>query len=258
MEHPESAPRPENKQGLQVRLYTPTTLRELGPSALPKFQAAVNLLRASIEELRDINGVQTTDGNLKDHEIIYPAATSTAPTLRLWDSMLTEFTKRTPFLIALEDGEKVVGVCEGRIYPLVYNKAQVEKGNEQPMEETAIFIEQIGVEPDHRGNKEENVVDRLYREVYTLADAKDVTLLIGAVNRNNARSRRVVERQGRHHITVPPLDDQQKSRDPDRWWPHPEGAYLKNPEWDDTDSSGNPIHVVVEYYTQRLGSMPEA
>ncbi len=44
--------------------------------------------------------------------------------------------------------------------------------------------------------------------------------------------------------------------DAGRFWPHPDGAYLPNPEWDDKNTKKEPIHVVLEYYTQRLGNMP--
>ena len=67
MSHPEITPPHENRQGRKVHLYTPDTLRRLDSLALPKFHAAVGLLRASLEELRDMNGVRTTDESL--HEI---------------------------------------------------------------------------------------------------------------------------------------------------------------------------------------------
>lgn len=254
----ELPPKRENSIGRQVHFYTPDILRSLESSALPKFHAAVGLLRASIEELRDMNGVKKTDKILHDHKIMYPDSSPTVPTLRLWDEMLTEYNnERTPFLIAVEDKGKVVAVCEGRIYPFVYNRDQVKAGTEQPVEEKAIFIEQTGVTPELRGNKEENLADRLYSEVYDLARSEGVTLLIGSVNVQNERSRRVVERQGRQNIVHPPLDDQGNPRDANRSWPHPNGAYIKGYEWDDRDTQGKPIHVILENYTQRLVPPPE-
>lgn len=79
-----------------------------------------------------------------------------------------------------------------------------------------------------------------------------MTLLIGAVNENNGISRSVVTRWKRQYIANPPL-----GKDPERSWPHPKGAYLPNPERDDVSSQNNPIHVVLSYYTQRLGPMPK-
>ncbi len=120
--------------------------------------------------------------------------------------MVTSFSDRTPFLIAIEEQGEVVAVCEGRVYPFMYNKKQAEAGIEQPIQEKAIFIEQTGIKPGYRGNKQDNTADRLYVELYDLAEKEGVSLLIGGVNKKNIISRKVVERQGRHHIAMPPMD----------------------------------------------------
>ncbi len=253
MQNKESQPEPEYQLGQHIEIYTPNALKELDSLGMRKFQASAKLLRASIKELQDINGIKRTNRTLQGRRIIYPKSTPTVPTLRSWDYMLTHFTDRTPFLISLEQerDDEVIAVCEGRIYPFRYNRDEVKVGTEPPIEEKAIFIEQTGVKPKYRGNKENNAADALYNELYSLAAREAVTLLIGAVNKNNGISRSVVERWGRKHVDIPPLD-----RDPERFWPHPDGAYLPNPEWEDTDKMGNPIHVVLEYFTQRLGDMP--
>ncbi len=82
MPNPEVNLTPEERSGRQIHLFTPDTLKKLNEEGQHKFGHAVDLLRASIEELRDMNGVETTDENLDDHTIIYPKSTPTAPTLQ--------------------------------------------------------------------------------------------------------------------------------------------------------------------------------
>jgi hypothetical protein len=215
MPYNELSPKHEFTSDRRVRIYTPDTLRTLERSDLPGFYEAVDLLRASIDELRDMNGVETTDESLNSHEIVYTQVDPTVPALRSWNAMMTKFPDRIPFLITIEDKGNVIAVCEGRVYPFLYNRAQVSEGIEQPLQEKAIFIEQTGITTDYRGNREDNIADQLYRELYALAKTEDVTLIIGAVNQKNELSRRVVLRQGRTHITVPPLNEEGISRDPD-------------------------------------------
>ena len=261
MSNPETHTPIENRLTRHVRLYTPDTLSALDEEGKASFSRAMALVTSSIEELREMNGVETTDENLHDHEVIYPEQSPTSPIPRAWQDMLANFQDRTPFLIALEEdtetGRDVIAVCEGRVYDYVYNRAQVTAATEAPIQERAIFIEQTGIKPEHRGNKQDNIADSLYQQVYALAKQQGITLLIGGINRQNDRSRNVVIRQGRTHIAMPAPDAMGTPRDPIRSWPDPNGAYIPNPEWDDLDSTGKPIHVVLEYFTQRLGEMPE-
>ncbi len=213
----------EDPRGQHIKLYTPDVLKKLDSEGILKFKKAVELLRASIEELRDINGVKTTDENLHNHELIDDSKlTSTIPTLRLWDNILTRFTDRTPFLIAIERDGEVAAVGEGRIYPFKYDKAEKER---------AIFIEQIGVRPEYRGNRKNNVVNLLYKQLHDLAEAENVTLIVAGVNVQNEVSKRVIELQGFEHV---------------------DEKYLKNPEWPDEDIGENKINVVFEYYIRHL------